>query len=83
MAASTTTRKSRRLRRRDRRLARSPRHGGRTSEVGDPRIWPDDLDGGAGVREPRRPYPGSPGGALALEEPHEQRLDLVAGLRPS
>jgi hypothetical protein len=39
--------------------------------------WPDDLDGGAGVREPRRPYPGMPAGALSLDPPESQYLDLV------
>jgi len=39
--------------------------------------WPDDLDGGAGVREPRRPFPGTPAGAMSLEVPQSQYLDLV------
>jgi hypothetical protein len=39
--------------------------------------WPDDLDGGAGVREPRRPYPGMPAGAMSLDPPESQYLDLV------
>ena len=39
--------------------------------------WPDDLDGGAGVREPRRPFPGMPAGAMSLDPPQSQYLDLV------
>jgi hypothetical protein len=39
--------------------------------------WPDDLDGGAGVREPRRPLPGMPAGAISLDPPESQYLDLV------
>ena len=31
--------------------------------------WPDEEDPGAGVREPRRPRPAAPGGAVALEPP--------------
>jgi hypothetical protein len=40
--------------------------------------WPDDLDGGAGVREPRRPYPSVPAGALELNPPESQYLELSA-----
>ena len=36
-----------------------------------------DPDGGAGVREPRRPRPTIPAGAMALEPPRSQYLDLV------
>jgi hypothetical protein len=43
----------------------------------EPPTGPDDLEGGAGVREPRRPYPGAPAGALALDEPRSELLDLV------
>jgi hypothetical protein len=39
--------------------------------------WPDDLDGGAGVHEPRRPFPGMPAGAISLDPPQSQYLDLV------
>ena len=44
--------------------------------------WPDegrddDVDGGAGVREPRHPWPTTPAAALALEEPEPQYLDLT------
>jgi hypothetical protein len=46
-----------------------------------PRIepdWPDeDLGGGAGVREPRRPWPTMPAAALELDEPEPQYLDLT------
>jgi hypothetical protein len=41
-------------------------------------MWPDDLEGGAGVREPRRPYPTMPAGALELEEPESDYLELAA-----
>jgi hypothetical protein len=39
--------------------------------------WDDDDDGGAGVREPRHPFPVHPAGAVALEPPRPQYLDLV------
>ena len=76
MAAGTKTRR-RRLRRRDRRTTTLPGPA-RLTELDDPRHGPDDLDGGAGVREPRRPRPGAPAGALALDEPDDQQLDLTA-----
>lgn len=78
------------LRTRARRLTRDLRRSGRTPRpIGSPPPWayappvedfpvdPDDLDGGAGVREPRRPAPPAPTGALAMEEPTEQHLDLT------
>jgi hypothetical protein len=43
-----------------------------------PPPWPDDLEGGAGVREPRRPYPTMPAGALELEPPEPQYLEMAA-----
>jgi hypothetical protein len=43
-----------------------------------PPTWPDDLDGGAGVREPRRPYPSMPAGALQLDVPESQYLEMAA-----
>ena len=43
-----------------------------------PPMWPDDLDGGAGVREPRRPYPTMPAGALELDMPESQYLEMAA-----
>ena len=39
---------------------------------------PDDLEGGAGVREPRRPYPSMPAGALELDPPESQYLETAA-----
>jgi hypothetical protein len=44
--------------------------------------WPDedrgdDFDGGAGVREPRHPWPTMPAAALELDEPEPQYLDLT------
>jgi hypothetical protein len=41
-------------------------------------MWPDDLEGGAGVREPRRPYPSMPTGALELDVPELQYLEMSA-----
>jgi hypothetical protein len=41
-----------------------------------PPPW-DDMDGGAGVREPRSPRTPQPAGAIALEPPRSQYLDLV------
>ena len=38
---------------------------------------PEDLVGGAGVREPRRPRPGLPADAVQLPEPESQYLDLA------
>ena len=43
-----------------------------------PPSWPDDLDGGAGVREPRRPHPTMPADALELDVPVPQYLELAA-----
>jgi hypothetical protein len=39
-------------------------------------MWDDDD--GAGVREPRHPFPAHPAGAIALEPPNPQYLDLVS-----
>ena len=38
--------------------------------------WDDDDDGD-GVREPRHPLPTHPAGAIALDPPQSQYLDLV------
>jgi hypothetical protein len=43
-----------------------------------PPMWPDDLEGGAGVREPRRPYPSMPAGVLQLDVPESQYLEMSA-----
>jgi hypothetical protein len=43
-----------------------------------PPSWPDDLEGGAGVREPRRPYPSMPAGALELDVAESQYLEMSA-----
>jgi hypothetical protein len=40
-------------------------------------MWDDD-DGGAGVREPRHPFPTHPADAVALDPPHPQYLNLVS-----
>jgi hypothetical protein len=39
-------------------------------------MWDDD-DGGSGVREPRRPFPTHPAGAVALNPASPQYLNLV------
>ena len=59
--------------------ARNPTRPGRRTIGPDdfPPDWPDDRDGGAGVREPRRPVPTMPAGAIALEPPAPMYLDLV------
>jgi hypothetical protein len=38
----------------------------------------DDLEGGLGVREPRRPLRPTLSGAVALELPHAEDLDVRA-----
>ena len=80
MAETVKTRVRRRLRRGGRRATARPyplRPGwSRCPDVPPP--GPDDLEGGAGVREPRRPYPSAPSGAVALDEPRSELLDLVA-----
>jgi len=43
-----------------------------------PPMWPDDLEGGAGVREPRRPYPSMPAGALEPDVWESQYLEMSA-----
>jgi hypothetical protein len=43
-----------------------------------PPSWPDDRDGGAGVREPRRPVPHQPAGALEVEPVMFDSLDVAA-----
>src|SRR5512133_1989718 len=43
-----------------------------------PPMWPDDLGGGAGVREPRRAYPSMPVGAVELDVPESQYLEMSA-----
>lgn len=45
-----------------------------------PPMWPDDLEGGAGVREPRRPYPTMPAGVMELDEPEPQYLEMSSEL---
>ena len=43
-----------------------------------PWTGPDDLDGGAGVREPRRPGPRRPAGAMSLEVTRFYDLDVAS-----
>jgi hypothetical protein len=52
-----------------------PKRGGRFNEP--PFQLPDDPEGGAGVREPRRPIPTAPAGALKLEYQKPEYLDLI------
>jgi hypothetical protein len=40
--------------------------------------FPDDLEGGLGVREPRRPVPPSLSGAAALDVPPDETRDVWA-----
>jgi hypothetical protein len=84
--AGTTKRRARRAAKRverQRRAAiatRSPLKQKRGPGYPDlpPPEWPDDLDGGAGVREPRRPFPHHPAGALELEPSRFDNLELIA-----
>jgi hypothetical protein len=80
MAETVKTRVRRRLRRTSRRAPATPYPPRPTWTrcPDEPPPGPDDLEGGAGVREPRRPYPSAPAGALALDEPRSELLDLVA-----
>ena len=82
--ATTTKKSARRAAKkieRQRRVAiaaRSPLRPGRPSRGMEPPYpFPDDLDGGAGVREPRRPMPGRPSGAMELEFETPQQLDVL------
>jgi hypothetical protein len=78
MAETTRTRVRRRLRRRTSAPGQTPpRPPGWARSPDYPPSAPEDPDGGAGVREPRRPRPSPSGDALSLEEPSDQRLDLV------
>jgi hypothetical protein len=49
------------------RRLRSPASGRRGRWVN--RQWPDDDDGGAGVREPRRPLPTKPSDVIEMDLP--------------
>jgi hypothetical protein len=68
---------------RQRRLASSsgnpvqPRRG-RGQPQPPPPDWFDDPEGGAGVREPRRPLPTRPAGALEIQPAGSDNLDLTA-----
>ena len=80
---------TRRLRRAAKRLERQrrlasgsgnpvqPRRGGGWPQPPPP-DWFDDPEGGAGVREPRRPSPSQPAGALELEPADLDKLNLTA-----
>lgn len=83
--ADTTKKKRKRVARRFRR----ERHPTVVHEIGPvregpgwpadpPRDWPNDPEGGAGVREPRRPTPIMPAGTMELLEPTSpDTLDLT------
>ena len=80
--ASTTKKRLRRAAKRNERERRAatarplgPPPGGDVRR--DPPSGPDDLDGGAGVREPRRPRPNAPAGYLELDEPEPTFLELA------
>jgi hypothetical protein len=45
---------------------------------GPPGDEPDDVEGGLGVREPRRPHRPTMSGGVALEVPPEERADVEA-----
>ena len=48
------------------------------SSGGAHELPPDELEGGVGVREPRRPVRPSSSGAVALEVPPEETRDVRA-----
>jgi hypothetical protein len=48
------------------------------SSGGAPELPPDELEGGVGVREPRRPLRPTLGGGVALEIPPEEKRDVRA-----
>jgi hypothetical protein len=84
--ASTTKKRLRRAAKkveRQRRAAIATRPGktGRGRVIEPPYHFPDEPDGGTGVREPRRPSPLAPAGGMEREIPTEQRLDLSASAR--
>ena len=54
-----------------------PRRGNGRPQPPPPE-WFDDPEGGAGVREPRRPLPNQPAGALELEPAGLDNLNLTA-----
>jgi len=67
-----------RLKRLGRRRVPAGSRAGRRRRDGDGpwRPFPGDADGGASVREPRRPVPAPPTASAAAEPPQEQHLDL-------
>jgi hypothetical protein len=80
---------TRRLRRAAKRLERQRRLASGSRNPVQPRRgrgWPqppppdrfDDPEGGAGVREPRRPVPSQPAGAMELEPAGLDQLNLTA-----
>ncbi len=78
----------RRLRRAARQLERQRRRAGVSRNPAQSRRdrgWPEppppdwfDPEGGAGVREPRRPFPGQPAEALELKPAEFQQLNVAA-----
>ena len=86
MAEQTT---KRRVRRAAKQLERQRRRANALRNPVRPRLWRgipdppplewfDDPEGGAGVREPRRPFPGRPGAALELEPAKFKHLHVAS-----
>jgi hypothetical protein len=75
-------RAAKRLERQRRRasVSRNPvqQRRGRGSADPPPPDWFDNPEGGSGVREPRRPFPGQPAGALEREPAEFDELDVAA-----
>ncbi|MBA3529058.1 MAG: hypothetical protein H0T91_07100 [Propionibacteriaceae bacterium] len=79
MAGKTTKKRIKRLTREQRQLRRQVHPAAlplRRNSDEPPDDW-RDPEGGAGVREPRRPGPTAPAGAMELEPERLAYLDLV------
>ena len=77
-ALATPTRKAAEVPRSPVQTPRERRGPGFSGLPPPPPTWPDDLEGGAGVREPRRPYPSMPAGALELDVAESEYLEMSA-----
>jgi hypothetical protein len=77
-ALATPTRKAAEVPRSAAQTPREYRGPGLPDLPPPPPTWPDDLEGGAGVREPRRPYPSMPAGARELDLPESEHLEMSA-----
>ena len=71
--ADDTDRRKRKIRREADRAQRRAKPGSRWTYGSYPPEPPNDIDGGAGVREPRRPAPTMPAAALTVDEPEPVR----------